>query len=1117
MGITMAMGTTSYSQSVALNLSMDNATIEEVINRIEKQSEFRFLYNKKMVNVTSRVSISTEDKSISEVLDNLFKNTEISYTISDRQIILNKKDAFTSLPQAPQTKRITGTIVDETTGEAVIGANVLEKGTSNGVVTNFDGEFSISVGENATLRISYIGYIGQDVEVKNQTHLAIVLKEDFQTLNEVVVVGFGTQKKMNLTGAVATVSGEELAKRPVANTATMLQAQIPGLRVTQGKGQPGKETASFRIRGQGTYSSAGSDPLILINGVEGDIATLDPNIIENVSVLKDAASASIYGSRAANGVILVTTKTGAGTKDQVRVSYNGNYAIYQPISVLDLVWDSAEYMKYFNIAKKNSGAAASTLYTDEMIAAYSDPNRDKNQYPSFDWIDYMFQNPFVQTHNVNASGTSSGGKTSYNLSLSYLDQPGTMRGSEYSRLNASIDVTSKINDWIRIGGYFAGSRGNWKETAQGDQDAYLSTISQAPTYKPWLPDDGTGTIRYTHKAYEHEGNNKNMPAIIATNTSRKNVNTDINTQFWLEITPLKGLTWLSKGAARFRHDHDKLYYADPIPQYYYHTGEFSRLLDTRGPGLTSKMTTNTYVNFYSTLKYDIATNDDAHKFSVLGGFSMEKDKYDLLQGYRKEYMFPLEELDAGSTSIQTNEGKSEDWALLSWFGRFNYSFKDRYLFEANARYDGTSRIAKENRWGLFPSFSLGWRLTEEEWMKDLSLTWLNNAKIRGSWGKLGNQKIDLYSYNAVVNPDIAYPFDNNNVSTGVAQTEFSNRSLVWETTTITDIGVDLTMFRGLNITFDWYNKKATDILRRAQATDLLGLKAPYINDGEMENKGIELSVQYNNIISNGGLDGLNYNIGFYVDRTRSKLTKFGAEELEKGMIRREGLPYNSFYVYDAIGIFKDEEEVKNSPKQFTDNTQAGDIKYRDVSGPDGKPDGIINEHDRKIVSGRFPDFEYGINISLNWKGFDLSILTQGVQGIKHYAKDWGVQPFRQGSPPTKDYLKNMWTEENPNGKYPRLYYDNMGGTKNTRESTFYLYDGSYFRMKNLTFGYTLPASITKNILQSCRIYFSADNLFTITKFPQGGDPDRPNDSNNGSRLVFYPQNRILSLGLNVNF
>lgn len=1018
-----------------------------------------------------------------------------------------------------QTKSLSGVVTDNT-GGPLPGVTVVLKGTTVGTISDNSGKYTFqSVPSNGVLVFSFVGMKTNEIKVDGKSVINVVMQDDAIGIEEVVAVGFGTQKKVNLTGAITAVTGEELTRRPVPNTATMLQAQVPGLRVTQGRGQPGNEGANFRVRGQGTYSSAGSNPLVLINGVEGDISTLDPNIIESVTVLKDAASAAIYGSRAANGVILVTTKTGAGKKDAVKVTYNTNLAIHEPIALLNLIWDSPTYMKYFNIAKTNSGgASASTMYTDEMIAAYSDPNRDKTQYPSFNWIDYMFNKAFVQTHNISTSGTSSGGKTSYNISLSYLDQPGTMKGMTYNRANVSIDVTSKINDFVRTGVYFTANRGNRQQTAQGDTDAYLSIISQAPTYMPWLPDDGTGIKRWTSKAYELEGNNKNMVAILATNTLQTDVTNDLNGQYWVEITPIKGLTWLSKAATRMQFNRRKLLYAIKVPQYYYHSGAYARDLDTRGPQLTSNMNTTTYANVYSTLKYDFALGNQKHKFSVMGGYSQETNNYNVLEGTRSEYAFPLEELDGGGTTNMTNSGSSNEWALQSWFGRFNYSYKERYLFEANARYDGTSRIAKENRWGLFPSFSGAWRLTEEQWIKDLNQQWLNNVKFRGSWGKLGNQNIDLYSYNAVVSLlDSSYPYDNTTGVTGVAQTAFSNRNLKWETTTITDFGADITLFNGLNLTLDWYNKTTSDILRRAQSTSLLGLTAPYINSGEMVNKGLEIVVQYNNTVKKGRLQGLTYSAGFNIDRVRNTLTKFGAEEFGNGQIRREGLPYNSFYCYQAIGIFKDAADVAGSPKQFTDTTLPGDIKYADVSGVDGTPDGKVNEYDRVVVGGRFPNFEYGVNLSLNWKGFDLSVLGQGVYGIKHFAKDWGVQPFRQGSPPTKDYIDNMWTIENPNGKYPRLYYDNMGGTKNTRESTFWLYNGSFFRLKNLTVGYTLPQSLSNNVFQRIRLYCSADNLFTITKFPQGGDPDRTNDSVYNTRLVNYPQNKIYSFGINADF
>lgn len=699
-----------------------------------------------------------------------------------------------------------------------------------------------------------------------------------------------------------------------------------------------------------------------------------------------------------------------------------------------------------------------------------------------------------------------------------LNQPGTMMGMEYARYNATLDLTSQVNEWVKFGMYFTGSRGNRKEPRQSDTDTYLATISQAPTYMPYLPYDGTGELRYTFKAYPFESNNKNIPAIIETENLKNYVNTDVNTQAWLEVKPAKGLTWYTKGAMRYQQQHVKDWGAIPTPVYMYHDGKQSGTLNTNGTGLKSTMEGSSYYNLYTYLKYDWASPNQVHDISVMAGYNLEYYQKDKLEAYRQDYNYPLHELDAGTKGVQTNNGKSENWGLMSGFFRANYAFKQRYLLEVNARYDGSSRIAVDARWGIFPSFSAGWRVTEEDFMKDLQWDWLNSFKLRGSWGILGNQNIDLYSYYALVTTGKDYSFDNSNLTPGVAQTAISNQKLKWETTAIGDLGFDITALDGFNVTFDWYKKRTYDILRRAQANNLLGLSAPYINEGEMLNKGIEVSLGYNGYVKSGTMKGLSYNASVFFDRSRNELVKYGEDFIEKGLICREGLPYQSFYAYKAIGIFKDETEVSGSPKQFNDKTLPGDIRYEDISGPDGIPDGIVDENDRTVIEGRVPNFEYSVNLGASWKGFDLSLMGQGVQGAKHYATGWGLTPFYQGTPISQDYIDNMWTKEHTNAKYPRLYFADLGGTKNKRESTYWIHNASYFRLKNLTFGYTLPQNLTRKAkVERLRFFFSGDNLLTFSKFPQGGDPERNYDSTNGSRLVYYPQNRILSFGINLEF
>lgn len=1017
-----------------------------------------------------------------------------------------KQDAVTIMQQ--QNLKVSGVVTDEA-GEPLIGVSVLVKGTTLGNITDLNGRFSLDVPEGSILEISYIGYKTQSIKAQREP-MNIVLKEDAQKLDEVVVVGFGTQKKVNLTGSVSAVTGDDISKRPVANAAILLQGQIPGLRVNQGLGQPGGEGTSFRIRGQGTFSSAGSDPLILINGVPGSMTNLDPSVIESVSVLKDAASAAIYGARAANGVILVTTKQGA-VGDKVHISYHGNVGLHTPTKLYDRVTNSVEYMELANLAWKNSGTGKQ--YTQDQINLYRN-NVGDPQYPNFDWQDYMFRTAVVQTHNLSMAGSTE--KTTYNVALNFVDQPGTMRGFKYRKYNATIDLTARITNFIKVGTYANLMYGETEQPRQGQNDAFLSTLSQAPTYMPWLPDDGTGIRRWTSSAYSFESHNKNMPAIIGDNAMKRDNNFDINAQLWLEINLAKGLTWYTKGAARLQSNKSKDWRGSTTYTYDYHTGERSSELDKGGLGLSVGDGRRFYTNLYSYLKYDLSLVDNAHNFSLMVGYNQESEKYETLNAYRKDFAFDLPVLNAGGTADWSNSGGEEEWAIQSLFGRFNYDFKERYLFEANMRYDGTSRISDENRWGVFPSFSVAWRATEEEFIKNLNLNWLNNFKLRGSWGQLGNQNIGLYPYQAMISGVDDYPFTktSDGVIIGYQQTAYANRNIKWETTTITDIGFDLQVFDGLSVTFDWYKKTTDDILRSSQVSSLLGLSAPTVNNGSVENKGIEVALNYANMVKGGTFRGFRYNAGVYFDRSRNKLTEFGAEEIGSYSIKREGLPYDEYYMLECIGVFADQAEINASPKQFNDNTQPGDLKYKDISGPDGKPDGVIDNYDRRTFSGRFPGFEYGINASATWKGFDLSLIGQGVADKKYYTTDWGVQPFMQGSSPNKDYIKNMWTEENPYGaKHPKLYWQDMGGGKNTRPNSYYLKDASFFRLKNLTLGYTLPRVWTEKAnISKVRIYFSGDNLLTLTPY-KGLDPERNGDG----RDAIYPQNRIYSFGLNVEF
>lgn len=425
------------------------------------------------------------------------------------------------------------------------------------------------------------------------------------------------------------------------------------------------------------------------------------------------------------------------------------------------------------------------------------------------------------------------------------------------------------------------------------------------------------------------------------------------------------------------------------------------------------------------------------------------------------------------------------------------------------RYYGSSRIASSGRWGWFPSFSIGWNFSRESFIEHANISWLTSGKIRGSYGLLGNQNIGNYPYQALLDFTGDYPFDNNKLYPGVAQTALANQDIKWEKTAVTDIGVDLQLFNNtLSITYDWYKKHTSDILRGAQVSTMVGLSAPTINSGEMENTGHEINVQYRNTIHTGDLEGLQYGAGVYFDIFKNKLTSFGSREIDGTVIRQNRLAYNSYYLLEMDGIFQSQEDIDNSPKQFDDDTQPGDIKFRDLNG-----DGVIDENDRAIQSGRFPKFEYSFNGNLNWKGIDLSVMFQGVEGRKVYADGWGIDHFRQGTPPTKDFIENRWTEEGSSNSYPRLTFDFDGNSQNRRANTYYLHDASYLRVKNLTIGYTFPSDIISKMgLDRARLFVSGDNLVTWTSY-KGLDPERAGDG----IFATYPQNKIYSVGVNLAF
>ncbi len=1098
-----AFAASVYSQTARFDLKIKNETLREVFSEIEKNSEYSIILKSGEVDLDEKVSVSVHQQTVDVILDQVLKKQGLQYEIKDRHIIIYKaKAAVEGIAQADR-KVITGTITDEA-GLPVIGANVVEKGTTNGSITDVDGHFTLTVSPDAVLEVSYIGYLKAEVRVKGKESFSIVLREDTQRLDEVVVVGFGTQKKVNLTGSVSSVSSKELESRPQPNVQNMIQGKVPGLQIVSNTGQPGRDGGSVTIRGKGSFGSS-SDPLVLIDGIVGSLSTLAPDDIESISVLKDAASAAIYGARAANGVILVTTKKGKSGKAQV--SYSFNYGFQQATALSDQVWESATYMKLYNqMADRIPGKVK---YSQEMIDKYSDPNRDKNLYPDYNWMEETFKTGSEMTHNLNVSGGTE--KITYNVSLGYLKQDGLLPNHDYKRYTGLMNLEAQVHERIKIGATSNFYNGKLDEPYYTNADLVLMIVQSRPMTKPYLP-DGSGRYSYLNMPESYGGEWQNRNPIWAMNeTSRKVENWAANAQAYAIVDFIKKdnmkLGWTTKAGFRYNDQFQNTHYpAHPEGYYYlkeseYKAGgadEYMYAVDF----FPEKRVENEdqrifYRMFYTTLDYSWNITDD-HSLGALLGYQEESQSTRKLYGKRENYPSDsMTEIDGGSTSGQKLSGNISEYAIRSLFGRLNYAYKGKYLAEANFRYDGTSRIHPDNRWGIFPSFSGAWRVSEEAFVKD-NVKWIDNMKLRLSWGKLGNSEIGNYPYQEVYT-STGYIFDGA-VQQGVIQKDLKDPSLKWEVTAVTDVGLDISLGKGLfSATVDWYNKITDRILSKAAIPASVGMGAPTINYGKLRNRGFEFELGHKNRIGE-----VTYGLGFMASINKNEVLELRAPSYGS-YIYEVGKPYGEHYLYIWDGIFQSEEDIANSPKH-PNNPQPGDIKFKDLNN-----DGVIDGKDRTMVEGVYPKMLYSFNFNVGYKDWDLSLFFQGIARRKIWTNFIGEAPFAQGASPTSKYL-NAWTPENTNTDVPALFTQDYAPMTGLR-STFNLKDASYLRLKNVQLGYNLPKVLLNKVgIDFLRVYFSGENLLTFTKYPDF-DPERSGDGCHAQ----YPHAKTYSLGLNLKF
>lgn len=1078
----------AYGQQQQVRLSGSNLTLKAAFKQIEQQTKLSVDYNVQEVNDTKVIRDIPKENNVKVILQELLAGTNCSAIFSGNHIIISKQKETPS-----KVKTISGVVKDEK-GEPIIGANILERGTTNGTVTDIDGKFSLTLlNSNSQLQVSFIGYTDKIVTVGNASSLAINLNEDTQKLDEVVVVGYGTQKKVNLTGAVASVSGEKLADRPITNATQALQG-VQGLYVNQAGAQPGVDGATIRVRGQGTLNN--NDPLVLVDGIEFPLEAVNPNDIESISVLKDAASSAIYGSRAANGVILVKTKS--GKKGKFTVEYNNYFGMQQATYLPDFVYDPIVFMKMRNQAQINEGKLT-VDYSDALISEYEQGMKtDPITYPQNNWLDIMYNNAFIMEHNMRFSGGDE--KYTYSTSLGYGDQNGVLRGTNSDKYTLAVNTTAQINSRLKIGANLNAHYQIYNEPVAGVANLVEMTY-KAQAFHPTYTADGkyANTFIRTpgHNIYRHplaladEGKNEHKTLKMLANLSAE------------YKLPFDILWNLNVGLNK--NDAIQSLFAPEVYEYQVKTGAATKIVyDGQNTRHSYKKDNNDLSEtIFNTLTWNRMIKDQ-HDVKLLLGYSYQNENYSNFSGYIEGFLGnELYEPNAGSNNAVVT-GTSTRSALMSYFGRANYAYKGKYLFEGNFRYDGSSRFAKGNRWGLFPSFSAGWRLSEENFLKDIS--WISNLKLRASWGQLGNERIDLFRYVDLMKLGVNYPL-NGVINSGAAVTAYNDPNITWETTTMTNVGLDASLLNGsMDFSFELFDKRTSDILRQVTLPDQVGsLQGPIRNIGEVSNKGIELNLSYRNHI-----DKLKYEFTGNMTYVKNKIESLKGQTIIDGMfILKEGQPIDSYYMLHAIGIFQSEDEIKNSPYQ-TAATKPGYLKFEDTN-----KDGKITEDDRQIRGGVIPKFTYSFGINLSYRNFDLTSFFQGVTNVYTYGDRIGATPLWFGCGLPEKWLTDAWTpERGTSAKLPILTTYEGCLNENFRTNDFWLRNASYLRLKNLQLSYSIPSSILKtSMVKRIKLFVNAQNLFTFSPMKEF-DPEK---NLKGSTWYAYPSVRTYTGGINVTF
>lgn len=1075
----------AHSQNAKVSIRMNNVKLDKILNEIENQTDYLFIYNNQ-VDINKITSVKVKNEAVAQVLDKTLSGTGINYELEGTHIILTT-EAIKDLHAQQQAKTVTGTVTD-VSGEPIIGANIRIKGTTTGTITDIDGNFSIEAEPQSVIEVSYIGYLTQETVINNQKSIRFLLKEDTKTLDEVVVIGYGVQKKADLTGSVANINTEKLNTQSNANIGQALQGKIAGVDIVSQGGAPGSGTR-IMVRGIGTLNNA--SPLYIVDGMYmNSIDHINPNDIASIDVLKDASSAAIYGSRAANGVIIVTTKEGSNTEGKPIIDLSVNLGISTASKFLDML-DAKGWAEVTTIARQAIGKPALDMATDLA------------NKPDNDWQDIMFRPALMQNYNLSVKG---GGKYStYYTGLGYFNQDGIVKGTNYQRYN----IQSK-NDYKR-GIFSAGTNliisfSHDKPLHQELRGGMIGTILQSvPTLEKY-DDTREGGYGGTY------GDVVNIPhplAIIDDNImDRYNENVKIFANLYAQIELFKGLKYKLNLTPDFSFERYKNY----LNKY-----DFG-LATNSITQLTERQRRRRNILVENLLTFDRTFGE--HKISALAGYTYQDSRFRHIQAYGEGLPQGLEEIDAATTN-RSNEGNSWRSVLTSILGRVFYSYQNKYLFTATIRRDGSSKFGKNNRYGYFPSFSLGWNVAEEKFMENVH--WLDQLKLRGGYGVLGNQEIDNYQYSSTITTGINYPDGNGGLLQGAFPKNFANPDIKWEETAMTNVGIDFMAFNNrLSLTADYYVKNTKDILLTVPIPiSSGGANDPIRNAGKIRNNGFEFNL--------GWMDqpnpDISYGINLIGSFNKNKVIAMGSESgsIKGGSTNQNittsetkaGYPIGGYWLISTAGYFNSQEEVDayaKDGKKIQPAAEPGDIKFVDANN-----DGVINDDDRVFQGSPFPDFTFALNGNMRYKNFDLSIGLQGVLGNKIYnATRQTLEDVTKGSNFLASCL-DYWTPENKNASHPRLTWDDPN--RNTRaESDRYLENGSYLRLRSVQLGYTFPQTWFKGAIQHARVYINAENLFTITSY-SGYSPDVNADNANyrGFDNFIYPTNRTFMLGLNVTF